>query len=73
MPPPTLLFNGGQPTKSFDLRFSNLVIKRAQPTQDFLSQSQDQMNTLFADARDNSIVAYKKYRRFMIKKPLPNL
>ena len=55
--PPTLLFHGGQPTNPFDLRFNNLAIKTAQPTHDFLSQSQDRMNTLFADSRGNSIVA----------------
>ena len=42
---------------TFDLRFNNLAIKTAQPTHDLLSQSQDRMNTLFADSRGNSIVA----------------
>ena len=68
--PPTLLFHGRQPTKPLDLRFNNLTVKKAQPTQDFLQQSQDRMNTLFAGARDNSIVAYNKYRRFYDKKAL---
>ena len=70
--PPILLFHGRQPTKPLELRFNNLNFKTARPTQDILQQSQDQMNTLFAGARDSSIVAYKKFcRLFHNKKPVP--